>query len=199
MGDFSDSKDNGTIIYMSFKMRGGNQLIDAIKVLEKGGIKEGSSIIDLGCGATGHFVFPAAHLTGPKGTVYAVDLLRSVLDSLESRKKMEGLDNVEIVWADLEKPKAVVLPEHSMDLVLIVNTLGQVGEKEILVKEAARLIKSDGTLILADWKMSYSPLGPPVDKRFSPDDANQLAVKEGFQLNGKFDPGPYHWGMIFKK
>ena len=60
---------------------------------------------DMGCGRTGHFVFPAARTVGNKGIVYAVDILKDVLQSLGSWIRSEGLENVQTIWSDIEKFK----------------------------------------------------------------------------------------------
>lgn len=184
---------------MSIQIRGGNQLIDAVKLLEEGGITEGQTVADLGCGTSGHFVFPAAHLTGPKGKVYAVDLLKSVLDAIESRVKLEGVDNVETVWADLERAGGLKIPDSSVDLCLILNTLAQVRDKETLAREAARVTRAGGTLVIADWKMTSSPFGPPTAKRIDHARAKDIAQAAGFEFVREFNAGPYHFGLVFRR
>lgn len=184
---------------MALKFRGGNELIDPVKLLETGGIQQGYTVADLGCGASGHFVFPAAHLVGSKGQVYAVDILKSVLSAIESRGKLEGVDNVEGVWADLEKPGSTKITDGSVDLTLLVNTLSQIPAKETVVREAARITKSGGTLIVGDWKRTASPLGPPPERRLDPAMAKQLVGVGGFELIKEFEAGPYHYGLVFRK
>lgn len=184
---------------MSLEIRGGNELIDPVKLLEQGGIKQGDIVADLGCGSAGHFVFPAAHLIGPQGKVYAVDLLKSVLSAIESRAKLEGADNVETVWSDLERAGGLKIAERSVDLTLLLNTLAQVRDKQTTVREAARILKPGGTLLVADWKMSQTPLGPPVERRLDRERAKQIVGAEGFEFAGEFEAGKHHWGLIFKK
>ena len=184
---------------MSIQLRGGNQLIDAIKVLQAGNIKQGETVADLGCGTTGHFVFPAAHLVGPTGKVYAVDLQKSVLAAIQSREKLEGLDNVDTVWDDLEKAGRLKLPDGSVDLTLLLNILAQVQDKATVLREAARITKSRGQLIISDWKLTASPLGPPPANRLDPQTAKQLALSAGWELTAEFEPGPYHYGLVFRK
>ena len=61
----------------------GNELINPFKVLERAGLQSGWSVADLGCGALGHFVFPAAQLVGGNGKVYAVDIQKTALKAIE--------------------------------------------------------------------------------------------------------------------
>ncbi len=184
---------------MPIKFRGGTELIDAVRFLEQGGVTEGAVVAELGCGTSGHFVFPAAHLTGPQGKVYAVDILKSVLEAVKSRGKLEGVDNVETVWADLERRGGLNIAPGSVDLVLALHILGQVKEKEILLSEAARVLKQGGILLVADWKKTASPLGPPVEKRIDPAIVKELVNKAGFDMTNEFGVGLYHFGIKFKK
>lgn len=179
--------------------KGGNELIDPVKFLEQGGISAGYLVAELACGATGHFVFPAAHLVGEKGKVYAVDILKSVLAAIDSRAKWERVDNVEGIWADLEKPSATRLPDGAADLTVLVNDLSQIPSKEAVLREAARITKSGGTLLVGDWKKINSPLGPPSEKRLDPGQVKTLCTDAGFELTREFEAGQYHFGLVFKK
>ncbi|MBI2552022.1 class I SAM-dependent methyltransferase [Candidatus Uhrbacteria bacterium] len=184
---------------MSIRFHGGNELIDAVKLLTRAGIKQGDIVAELACGTSGHFVFPAAHLTGPTGRVYAVDILKSVLEAIRSRAKLEGVDNVETVWADLEKPGALKITDGSADLTVLVNDLSQIPARAAVLREAARITKSGGTLLVGDWKQTASPLGPPPERRIAPATARQLAQEAGFEYREEFEAGPYHFGIVFEK
>lgn len=184
---------------MSLKFHGGNKLIDARVLLEQAGVREGYLVAELGCGASGHFVFPAAHMVGHKGRVYAVDILKSVLSAIESRAKLEGADNVEGVWADLEKSGGMKIADGSVDLTMLVNDLSQISGKETVVREAARITKPGGTLVVGDWKATAAPLGPPPERRITPDAVKQLVGQAGFELTKEFEAGPYHFGLVFRK
>ncbi|MDO8505106.1 MAG: methyltransferase domain-containing protein [bacterium] len=184
---------------MSINFHGGNELIDARKLLTRAGIKQGDIVGELACGATGHFVFPAAHMVGSTGRVYAVDIIKSVLEAVRSRAKLEGVDNVETVWGDLERFQGMKIADGSVDLAVLVNDLSQIPKKEIVLQEAARITKSGGTLLVGDWKQTASPLGPPPEKRLTPAIVRQLAQEAGFEYSEEFEAGPYHFGLIFHK
>lgn len=184
---------------MPLQISGGNELIDPYKLLAKGKIQQGFRVADLGCGTSGHFVFPAARLVGEQGMVYAVDILKSVLQSIESRARMESLVNITTVWSDLEKVGAAKIKSNSLDLALLVNTLFQIKDKPAAMKEAARLLKTGGCLVIAEWKMGNTPLGPSVEKRLSPEKAKELAQSAGLKLLEEFEAGPHHYGLVFEK
>jgi len=176
-----------------------SELIDANNLLAQGAIRQGMKVADLGCGTTGHFIFPAAELVGSDGLVYAVDIQKSVLSGIESRKKMEGVENVKTVWADIERPGGVRITESSLDLVLLVNNLFMAKEKSMLAKEILRLMTPGARLIVADWKITKAPFGPAVQNRVSAEEAKKPFTSNGFELEKEFDAGKFHYGLVFKK
>ena len=81
---------------------GANTFIDVNFILEKAQISERMKVADLGCGASGHFVFPAASLVGKDGKVFAVDILKVILENIRKRAELENYANIQTVWTDLE-------------------------------------------------------------------------------------------------
>lgn len=184
---------------MAIKISGGNALIDPVKLLEQSGIKGGMVVADLGCGAAGHFVLPAAHLVGDSGLVYAVDILPSVLQNIESRAKVEGVGNIKTVWANLEKAGGMKIKDGSVDLVLLVNDLFQIPDKQTVIKEAARVLKSGGVLTIGEWKTVGTPIGPPANARLDSTQVKNMIQGAGFEFVREFEAGPYHYGLVFKR
>jgi len=177
----------------------GNELIDPVKLLEQAGIRTGMTVADFGCGTLGHYVFPAAQMVGPNGKVYAIDILKSVLNSIEGRKKIENALNIETVWGDLETINGISLPDNCLDIGLIINNLFMSTQKEAMVKECTRMIKTDGVMIIADWKLAGVNFGPPAESRVSPQEARHMAANAGLTLIKEFDAGKYHYGLVFRK
>jgi len=178
---------------------GGSELIDAKKVFKKLGIAQGMLVADLGCGSAGHFVFPAASMVGDTGTVYAVDILKTVLQGIESRAKLELFSNVHTLWSNLEIYEATDIGNNKVDIAMVNTVLFQTKKHGDVLKEAARVIKPGGKLLVIDWKITAAPLGPPVEDRVKPEEVIGLAEKLGLQEPEEFDAGPYHYGLIFIK
>jgi len=176
-----------------------SELIDATKLLTEGQIMQGMKVADLGCGTTGHFVFPAAEMVGKEGLVYAVDIQKGALEAIESRKRLEGIDNVEGVWSDIERYKATRIADGTVDLVLLVNNLFLAHEKNDLAREIMRLMAPGGRLVIADWKVTQAPFGPPAKDRIPPDEAKKIFTNAGFTLVSEFEAGKYHYGLVFQK
>lgn len=176
----------------------GRALIDPFNALEKAGIREEMRVADFGVGAVGHFLFPAAKLVGPKGHVYGVDILKSVLQANQSRAKISGYDNIEMVWGNLEKLNGSRLPDASMDMVAIVNVL-HVVDKATALQEARRVLATDGILLVIEWKSAGAVIGPAPEKRLSKEDAAAAALAAGYRLEKEFEAGPHHYGLVFRK
>jgi len=181
------------------KISGGNILLDPYFILEQIELGAGMKMADLGCGAAGHFVLPAAKIVGPRGKVYAVDLLKSVLEAVKSRAKLEGVGNVELVWSNLEIYGATAIAPDSLDVTLLVNTLFQIKKRDEVLREAVRLTKSGGKVAVVEWGLGEAPMGPSPELRLSKDTVRELARKNGLTEVKEFKAGPYHYGLIFKK
>jgi ubiquinone/menaquinone biosynthesis C-methylase UbiE len=181
------------------KISGGNILLDPYFILEESGLGAEMKIADLGCGAAGHFVIPAGKIIGGKGTVYAVDLLKSVLEAVKSRAKMEEVSNVETVWSNLEIYGATKISPASLDIVLLANTLFQIKKREEVFREAVRLAKPGGRVVVVEWGLGEAPLGPPPALRLGKDTVRGLASESGLREIKEFKAGPYHYGIVFIK
>ena len=142
----------------------GNQLIDPHLLFEKARLHPGMHIADLGCGRTGHIVFPGSMAVGEHGLVYAVDVLKDVLENVRKRAAMENLVNVHTIWSDLEKQGSTSIPEHNLDVGFVVNVLCQAQNRLAILDEAFRLLKEKARLIVVDWSRNSLPFAPPKDK-----------------------------------
>ncbi len=176
----------------------GRALLDPNRILEEAGIRENMKVADFGVGAVGHFLFPAAKMVGPKGTVVGIDILKPVLQAIQSRAKSVGLENIEYVWGDIERLGGTKLPDHSMDLVILVNVL-HLTKKGKTLEEAKRILGTEGTLLIVDWNPAGAPFGPAPDHRISKEDAVKIATGAGFALKKEFSAGTYHYGLVFTK
>lgn len=178
---------------------GGNHLLNPGFILEKARIQEGNTVADLGCGSSGHFVFPTSKLVGGKGKVYAVDIMKSVLTNLKKRIEQEDYKNIQTVWSDLEAFKATQIESESLDVGLIINTLYQSQKRAAMLKESIRMVKKQGFLLVVEWKNVATPLGPPSETKVNKDSLKQGVQKLGLTLEEEFDAGDYHYGILFVK
>lgn len=156
------------------------------KQVSEFGILPGQIVADFGSGA-GHYALALAKFLGKEGKVLAVDLNPDLLIRLRHMAEEQGFNNVDVVCADFEEPQGTHLVEGAANAVLISSALSQVHDKKAALAEAKRIMKNNGTLIIADWD------------RLPEADAQALIEKEGFKLASKFSPGEKRYGLVFKK
>ncbi len=185
---------------IDMKPTGTSTLLDARTILKRVGVAEGMTIADLGCGGAGHFVFPASAMVGDSGHVYSADIIKSIIDTIEARVREHNITNITPVWTDLEVYGAAkAIADTSLDLALLLNTLFQARERQRMMAEASRMIKKGGRLLVAEWAMTSVPVGPAIDLRIAPDEVRRLASGHHLREVDAFDPGPYHYAIVFEK
>ncbi|MFA6486309.1 MAG: methyltransferase domain-containing protein [Candidatus Magasanikbacteria bacterium] len=177
----------------------GTALIDPKIVFDKIGLTVGMRVADLGCGRTGHFVFPVARVVGDTGVVYAIDVVKDILESLNSRVRSEGFGNVHTVWSDIEMVEKTPIPAGSLDVAFFVNVMYLLRDKESALREASRLLKDGGQIVLIDWSKNLGPLGPKDGVMVSPSEMIEHAQISGLNLMENINLGDYHFCLIFKK
>lgn len=167
------------------------------EIVKQFNIKENMIIADFGCGA-GHFSIPLAKLVGDQGKIYALDVLETALESVRSRAKLQGLFNIETKRCNLELPIGSGLDSNSIDLVLLGNILFQSSKKDDIIKEAYRVLKSKGEIMVIDWKPNQ-PMGPPANLIVPQDSLKKIINEAGLKFIKEFPVDKYHWGTIFVK
>ncbi len=173
--------------------------LDVENILSRAGVASDQHIVDLGCGAKGHFTFSTAALVGNHGVVYAVDILKSVLSSLERESRLLGFKNIKTIWANFEKFGATKISDSELDIALLINNLFQSKNHPAIIKEVHRIVKPAGKFVIVDWKRTASPFGPPSKDRVKKKDIIELVEANDFHLVDEFDAGEYHFALIFQK
>lgn len=162
------------------------------------GLRAGQTVVHLGSGP-GFYLIPAAKMVGAKGKIIGVDIQAPLLAEAESRAARAGVsDIVHTVRANLENDRSSTLPPDSADWVLVANVLHQSAPAQVLT-EAARIVKEDGKVVVVEWNVAASPLGPPNHVRVPQSDAVEAAAQVGLKLAREFTPSPYHYGLILTR
>ncbi len=105
------------------------------------GIEKGFYILDFGCGL-GFNTIPAAKAVGKEGRVFALDISAQAISITTKKVRKHQLDNVEIIQSDCDTG----LKDNSIDLVYLHNTLPIVKEKQKVLDEIIRVLKTGGRL-----------------------------------------------------
>jgi len=174
-------------------------LINPHKILEEVDIFEGMRVADFGCGRTGYFLFPLAKAIGEQGIVYAIDIIKNILENIKRRADYDGFDNIQTVWSDIERVNKTPIPDNSLDIAFFVNVLFQLKNRAEALKEAKRLLKKNGLLVIIDWTKNLGPLGPKEDEKVSLEDVQKWAQELNLQFVKKEILSEYTYLIILKK
>ena len=168
------------------------------KIVNEFGLKENMIVSDFGSGS-GYFTILLGQRVGKDGKVYALDVQETALDSVRVRAKAAGLDNIETIRSNLEVIGSSGLADNSQDMVLLANILFQSSQKEEIIKEAKRVLREGGNIVVIDWKMGTGGFGPPDSLRTDDVAMRSLVIGEGLLFEKQIDAGQFHYGMIFRK
>ncbi len=160
------------------------------------GLTDGMKVGDLGAGS-GHYALAAASIVGETGRVYAIDIQEDILKHIRDAAVDKKVKNIETIWSDIEKPGGTRLRDHTLDAVILSNTLFQIGEKATLASEIQRILKPGGKLLVADWAGAYGGIGPAPAHIVSEHDAEELFIGNGFHKVKSFRGGPHHYAILF--
>ena len=174
----------------------GNQLIDPHLLFEKVQLREGMHMADFGCGRTGHIVFPAARIIGEDAIVYAIDILKEVLATVEKRASLEAFLQIHTIWADIERIGGTAIAADSIDVVFLVNSLAHVDNRHAVLEEARRVLKNKGRVVVVDWNKTGLSFGPSDDRFVDFEDIKRWSRMHGFSVQEEFVAGKYHHGLI---
>ncbi|HJR45925.1 MAG TPA: methyltransferase domain-containing protein [Actinomycetota bacterium] len=121
-------------------------------------IDEGSTILDLGCGA-GIDAVIAARRTGPSGRVIALDFLTDMLERTAKAAAQAGLDNVQPLEGEME---SIPLPDDSVDHVVSNGVINLSPRKARVLAECARVLRPGGGFCISDIVVEENSLPPEV-------------------------------------
>lgn len=175
-----------------------NKFIDPEKIISQLDIREGNVVADFGCG-TGYFSFPLAKRVSERGTVYSLDVLPQIIETIESQAKLENIKNVVAKRVNLEKENGSGIESDSLDWVILKDVLYQNQNKEIMFQEAKRVLKAGGKILVVEWGEDNLMIGPEKEIRVKREDVLALAKKIGLKFSTDIDAGDFNYGFVLIK
>ena len=114
-------------------------------LLELAGIKESDRVLDAGCGVGGAAIF--VH-TNTKARVTGITLSEKQVAFASNLVKEKGIDHQ--VDFQVMNYTQTSFPDQSFDVIWACESISSANDKMMFIKEAARLLKKGGKLILSD-------------------------------------------------
>ncbi len=111
-------------------------------------IRPGATVADIGAG-TGLFTPMLSAQAGPKGRIYAVDIVPNFLKLIEARCARAGIRNVQSV---LCTERSVELPPDSIDQAFICDVYHHFEYPHHSLTSLHRALRRDGEVFLIDFK-----------------------------------------------
>lgn len=122
------------------------QKLQINRVMDVLAIREGSNVADIGAGS-GWFTVRAAGRVGNSGIVYAVEINSDYLKYIEKRAKKRNLTNIRTILGKEDNP---LLPEKSVDAVLLLKTYHEVAQPIRLLKRVREAMRPGALLGIID-------------------------------------------------
>ncbi len=168
------------------------------QILAACNLQTSDSVADFGAGSG--FLTRAAAVFVPKGSVFAIEIHREIVTRLARDMEEAHLTNVHPLWGDIELPGGTRLDNESVNFVIISNVLFHLDDKIVCVKEAFRILKPGGRLLLVDWSESFGGIGPAPQAVVTKQMAEELCARAGFtKLSDALPGGDHHYALLFKK
>ncbi|RLD23259.1 MAG: hypothetical protein DRI71_05760 [Bacteroidetes bacterium] len=151
-------------------------------------------IADIGSG-TGYFTFQMAV---PAQKVIAVDIEQRFLNYIEDRKsEMYDRFLAEKIETRLTTPDTPSLKENEVDVVLIVNTIAYIKDRNQYLQVLKRGINDNGRLVIVDYKSGKMPVGPNEDSKVSEEKISLELRNAGFVID-KIDNQSLQYQYLIK-
>ena len=169
---------------------------DADLVFKELSLKPGDVFLDLGCGP-GDYALYASLVLGETGRVYALDKWEKMITGIGTCVADMGYRNISAMRADICSP--LPLADHCVDVCLlaaVMHTLNLSRDGDGLFMEIRRVLKPGGRLAIINCKKEEQPFGPPLKKRFSFQQTEDLVRPFGFQRLDLVDLG-YNYMIQF--
>ena len=170
-------------------------------------LSAGAQVADIGC-HEGYMTVKLSAAVGPQGKVLAVDIEDRKLEHLKQNLEKRNITNVSVIKG---KPDDPLLPENSLDAVIILDTYHEMDQHDEILQHIRRALKPGGRLVLceaiAEERRKSSRSDQERKHELGIEYALQDVRKTGFTVVKRQDPfidrtaekGDKMWIIVAKK
>jgi ubiquinone/menaquinone biosynthesis C-methylase UbiE len=159
-------------------------------------IRPGMRVADVGAG-TGFFLRYLSAAVGKSGEVVAVEVETNLVSHMKNRAKDEHLSNVTVVLTPLDR---LVLPDRSLDVMMIVDAFHHIDRRVDYFRAAAATLAPKGRVAIVDWKPGKQPRGPRDEThQVAPEAVEREMASAGYRLVDAPDILPYQFVLVFDR
>ena len=162
------------------------------RIMDSLGITSGTTVADEGAGG-GWFTIKLANRVGPKGLVYAEDIQREMIESINRRVNRTNLSNVKTIIGTSNNPQ---IPTP-VDAVLMVDVYGEVEDPVTLLRNVISQLKKGGRIGIIEHRLNGGGPGPPLQDRVAPETIIRAAEAVNLELVTHDDSFRYQYLLIF--
>lgn len=174
------------------------KFLDPEDIIRQLNVEKGLVVADFGCGP-GYFSIPFALAVGEEGMVHSLDILPQVLETIIGKAKNAGIVNITTKRVNLEKENGTKLERESVDWVVLKDILFQNQDKNIIIREAHRILKNGGKVIVVEWNQEASMVGPAHDIRIPQISLEKMFNDQQFIVEKNISAGDFHYAFVAVK
>lgn len=163
--------------------------------LEELGFSNEKTLADIGSG-TGTLIFEASKCKDSK--IYSVEMLDVMIDIQKDKIKNKDIENIEIVKQNVDRNE-ILIEDEACDFVTMITVLHEIDDKDTIMKQINRILKSKGKLFIIEFHKKETDFGPPLEERLSIEYIEDICSRNGLsKIKGKV-LGDNFYSVTFQK
>jgi ubiquinone/menaquinone biosynthesis C-methylase UbiE len=160
------------------------KLIPPEPTLRRFGLRDGMTFVDIGAG-TGFFSREAARIVGEGGKIIAAEMSETMIDQMKS---IGVPTNAQVIRSE---EYAIPIEDSISDMTWIAFVTHETPDVPRFIREATRITKKGGKIVIVDWKKQEEEYGPSKEERLSQE---MLRTQLGaFSIKGEGSLNPSHY------